>query len=146
MNPLTTHSARTDVPVAAPTRATPRAMAVIAVAATASGALWLLASPALGIDLEVTMGDATRTIGLGSVLLSTLVAAAAGWATLALLHRRAKGRTIWTWCAVVVALLSLVSPLTMASSLPAAATLAAMHVAVAAIVVPGLLRASGSRR
>ena len=105
-----------------------------------------IAGPVLGLDLEVTTGDATRTVGIGSVLASTVVAAVAGWASLALLGRWTKGRTVWTWGALVLASLSLVSPLTMASSAGAAVTLAAMHVTVAAVVVPGLRLAMGSRR
>lgn len=146
MNPLTTRSRATHTPAAPPARTTDRVVAVVLLAATAAAVLWMLAVPALGVDLAVTTGESTRTVGIVSVLVSTTVATLAGWAALALLGRRRRGRTVWTWGAVVLASLSLLSPLTMAQSTGAGATLVAMHVAVAAVAVPGLLLATGSRR
>lgn len=119
---------------------------VLLLAATAAAALWMLAVPALGVDLTVTVGEGTRTVGIGSVLVSTTAATLAGWATLTLFGRWTKGRRVWAWGAVALASLSLVSPLTMAHSIGAAVTLVGMHLAVTAVVVPGLLLATGARR
>jgi hypothetical protein len=70
----------------------------------------------------------------------------AGWATLTLFGRWTRGRAVWTWSAVALASFSLLSPLTMAQSTGAAVALVAMHLAVAAVVVPGLLLATEPRR
>lgn len=146
MNPLTTRSRSIHTPAAPPARTTDRVVAVVLLAATAAAVLWMLAVPALGVNLAVTTGEGTRTVGIVSVLVSATVATLAGWATLALLGRWAKGRSVWAWGAVVLASLSLLSPLTMAHSTGAAVTLVGMHVAVAAVAVPGLLLATVSRR
>ena len=140
--PNWTHSSATP-----PARTTAdRVAAVIVLAATVAATSWTLAVPALGVDLAVGEGDGSRTIGLVSVVVSTLVAALVGWAALVLLGRWSRGRRTWAWAAATLTVLSLVSPLTMADSAAAALTLSAMHVAVAAVIVPGLLLATGSRR
>ncbi|MDN5751385.1 MAG: DUF6069 family protein, partial [Pseudonocardia sp.] len=62
-----------------------------------------------------------------------------GWARLHLLERHTpRARRIWTGSAGVIALLSLAGPLTSGASAAATATLVAMHVVVAAVLIPTL--------
>jgi peptidoglycan/LPS O-acetylase OafA/YrhL len=72
---------------------------------------------------------------------TSLVAALAGWGLLALLERfTARPRTSWTAIAGLVGLLSLVGPLSAIASTTVAngLSLALMHLAVAAVLIPGL--------
>jgi Family of unknown function (DUF6069) len=74
-------------------------------------------------------------------VIAAVLAALAGWGLLALLERfTARPRTIWTAIAVLVGLLSLVGPLSTIASTTVAngLSLALMHLAVAAVLIPGL--------
>lgn len=126
---------------ARPTRSH-RLLAVVA-AAAAAGLVWVVAVPVLGADLAVAEYPGgpvgARTVGFGAVLGSALFAGVLGWGLLAVLERwSARGRRIWRGAAVTVALLSLASPLTMTAGADAALTLSALHLAVAAVLVPAL--------
>ena len=126
-----------------------RPVTTILLAAGLAAGLWLLAVPGLGVDLSVAefpggpVGD--RTVGLGSVISSTIAAGLAGWGLLALLNRWTRGGSrVWTWIAVAVTVLSLGAPLTMAGSAVAALTLGVLHVVVGAVLVPGLTLPTGN--
>jgi hypothetical protein len=129
---MATHTAR-------PRRA--RALAVIAAALAALG-VWLITDPLLGIDLTAPTGPGSeelQSITPALVAGTSLVAALASWALLALLERfTARARTIWTAIALLVALLSLAGPLAALASTTAAnaLALALMHLAVAAVLIP----------
>jgi hypothetical protein len=127
------------IPTTRPRRA--RALAVIA-AALAALAIWLITDPLLGIDLTAPTGPGSQQlqpITPAIVAGTSLVAALAGWALLALLERfTARARTSWTAIALLVALLSLAGPLSTIASTTAAnaLALALMHLAVAAVLIP----------
>ena len=115
---------------------------VVAAAVIAAVLLWLLAA-VVGFDLRPpAMGDApNQPLDLFGVVFITLVAALAGWVTLATLEAlTGRGRAIWTGLAIVVLLASLAAPLS-GHGVSAAdrVWLAVMHFAVAAVLVPGLL-------
>ena len=138
----------TTIPVLA--RSRPRRLRrLITVGASAAAALvvWTVAV-LVGVELLVTPGGAsTQRVGVGSVLVVSLLAGLAGWGLLAALERvTSRARAIWTTIAVVVLLLSLSGPATGAVSIAAGAALAAMHVAVAAVLIVGFRRTTGPRR
>lgn len=118
----------------------------LAVGAAAGAALvgWLVTVPLLGVDLRVQPGGgAVQTIGAATVLVVTLVAAVAAWALLALLERLTpRARATWTLVAAGVLLLSLAGPLTGAVTAAAGFALAALHLLVGAVLIPGLRRTS----
>jgi len=106
--------------------------------------VWSTTVLALGVELTVAprSGDTTaQTIGPTLVSAASLFASLLGWALLALLERRThRARALWASSAGVVLLASLAGPLTSATSLIATLTLAAMHLAVAAVLIPLLAR------
>lgn len=103
----------------------------------AAVAVWVVAVPLLGVDLFIP--TAGSTVGPGAVALTALLAALLGWALLHLLERHTtRARRIWTVTAGVIALLSLAGPPTSGASAAATTTLVAMHVAVAAVLIPTL--------
>jgi hypothetical protein len=126
-------------PTTRPRRA--RALAVIA-AVLAALAVWLVTDPLLGVDLAAPTRPGSQelqSITPALVAGTSLVVALAGWALLALLERfTARPRTIWTAIALLVALLSLAGPLSTLASTTAAngLSLALMHLAVAAVLIP----------
>jgi predicted permease len=76
---------------------------------------------------------------------AALVAGLLGWLLLAVLDRRAaRARTAWTAAALLVLAVSLALPLAAATTTSAAVGLVVLHLAVGAVVIPGL--ASTARR
>lgn len=123
-------------------RVSHRASTVAAAVLTAV-AVWLIAVPVAGLDLLVRPGGgATQQVGVGSVVIVSLLAALLGWGLLALLERLipARARAVWTVAAGVMLVLSLAGPLTGGTTAAVAATLALMHVAVGAVLIMGLRR------
>jgi hypothetical protein len=106
-------------------------MRTVALAAVAPGVVWLIATVA-GADLEVTMdGQPTMRIGLPLVL--------TGWAALSVLRRvTSRAGTVWTVLAGIMLLASFGPVLTVRASTGTTLALAAMHLAVAAVLIPGL--------
>ncbi|MCI4065588.1 DUF6069 family protein [Micromonospora sp. R77] len=116
-----------------------RRLLAIAVATAVTVAVWFIAR-ALDVTLAVNTGGNRQEITLGAVIAATVVAGLIGWALLALLERlTAAGRTIWTIVAVLVLLVSLLGPLGGVST-GAKATLAVMHLAAAAVIIPAFRR------
>jgi predicted permease len=108
--------------------------------------LWVAAVPIVGVDLAVTMGGRTQSIGLEPVVGVSLVAGLLGWALLAALESRTRrAAVIWTALALVVTVLSLALPLTSAAGAASGAVLVALHLLVAAILIPGLRRRAPGR-
>ncbi|MGW6461820.1 DUF6069 family protein [Streptomyces sp. NPDC055078] len=102
--------------------------------------VWLVADPVLGHRVRITDGGQTLGIGAVPVVLVALLAALAGWGLLAALERLRvrRARAVWTGVAVAVLAVSFL-PLTgdgMDGGTRAA--LALMHLAVAAVLIPGL--------
>ena len=137
---MTTSSApavRTDRPG---TAARPALLAV-AGGVLAAVVVWFLAVVLADVDLRVPMGAGEVEVGVGAVVVAAGVAGLLGWALLAVLTRTTRRpATIWRVAAVVVLLLSLGGPLSTGAGAPAA-VLVALHVAVAAVLVPLLPRA-----
>lgn len=130
-----------------PARSTRRTRAAAVAAAVAAAALvWLIAVPLLDLAVTVPEGPGSTTrapLGLALVLVTAAVASLAGWALLALLERLTRrAGAIWTGVALVV----LVATMPYAPGFTATerVVLGAMHLAVAAVLVPGLRR--GARR
>lgn len=121
--------------------------AVIVGAAVLSAlAVWAVLSPLLGWQLEAKQGAATVQVGAGSVAVAAAVASLAGWGLLALLERRAvQAKRTWTIVALAFTAVSLLGPWGSGIGADSKAGLAALHLAVAAVVVPGLRRTSRPR-
>lgn len=121
-----------------------RALAVIG-AAIAAVVIWAIAVPLLGVHLLVRFGTSVpQSVGIDYVIGGTLIGSLVGWGLLAFLERRtARARSIWTAVAAVAVLVSLGLPLSAGVSASTKLTLAVMHVAVAAVVIP--VMRSGSR-
>ncbi|MCM2388706.1 DUF6069 family protein [Streptomyces albipurpureus] len=115
-------------------------LAVAGLAVLAPVLVWLVADPVLGHRLRISNGEEKLDIGAVAVVLAALLAALAGWGLLAALERFGLRRARAVWAGVAFAVLAL-------SFLPLAgdgmdggtrAALALMHLAVAAVLIPGL--------
>lgn len=141
-------TATTDTAPAHPVQATrARRTLTLAGASLAPAALWL-AAQAAGIELTVAMsGRPPMTIGLPAVLATAAAASLAGWGALAVLARVSSrpGRS-WTVVASAALVLSLLGPAAAEADTATRAVLLAMHLAVAAVLIPGLRRATPGRR
>ena len=106
-------------------------------ATAAAVAIWIVATLA-GADLTVSFGPGQpiQKITVVNVIVTALVASLAGWGLLALLRRFAtNARAIWTAIAIIFALLSLGGPLSAIASAGTKASLVAMHLAVATVLI-----------
>jgi heme A synthase len=122
--------------------------ATVAVTAAAAAASWALVTQVAGVHLGVQFpGSSPTTVALGPAIGAAATSTLLGWATLALLEKRAS-RPRRTWVAVAVAALvvSLSLPVAFATTASAALGLAALHVAVAAVAITGLARTATARR
>ncbi|MFC7458143.1 DUF6069 family protein [Brachybacterium sp. GCM10030267] len=124
-----------------------RFMGLLAAAAMAA-AVWTIAVPVLGVELDVAEVPGgpvgARTAGLAAVVGSSLLSGALGWIVLAVLERwTARGPRLWRGIAVTIAVLSLASPLTMTGDVGAAITLSLLHLVVAAVVVGAFTGVTG---
>jgi len=111
--------------------------------AAATFAVWVVAVPLAGIELEVqrSAGAAVQEIGPASVAATSLLAGLAGWALLAVLERLTqRARTNWTAAALVALIISLAGPLSEGRGTAATAALLSMHVVEAAVLIPMLTR------
>ncbi|GAA4415238.1 hypothetical protein GCM10023169_01370 [Georgenia halophila] len=112
-------------------------LGVAIVAGLAGFVVWLIAVPLLDIEILTGSPDGGSVVGPGAVLVSGIAASLAGWCVLALLERfTARPRRTWTIVALAVLVLSMSGPLMETQSTAAAATLVAMHLAVAAVAIP----------
>ena len=109
-------------------------------AVTAAVAVWAVAVPLLGLHLTIRFGAGSpQSIGLDLVVGASLIASLAGWGLLAMLERRSpRARLIWTMAALAVLLVSLSLPLSAGTTASTKVALAAMHVAVAAVLIPAM--------
>ncbi|WP_406151522.1 DUF6069 family protein [Streptomyces sp. NBC_01012] len=122
-----------------------RRLAITALAVLAPVLVWLVADPLLGHRLRIADGEQTLDIGAVPVVIVALLASFLGWAVLAVLERywMRRARAVWTGAAVAVLAMSFL-PLTgdgMDSG--TRAVLGLLHLAVAAVLIPGL-RAKGA--
>ena len=118
----------------------PRIAGTAAIAAVAATAVWLLWTQAGGVELVVKSGAGSQQIGVGSVIVSSLLIALAGGALLRWWEGRSeRGTRRWTMLAVGIAVVSLITP-TSALTVAAGLGLASLHVVVAVVVIVGLRR------
>ncbi|AXI80302.1 DUF6069 family protein [Peterkaempfera bronchialis] len=147
---MTTETAPGTGGAAPGTRRRTRALAVLG-GVVAAFAVWVVAVPVLGVDLDARMGSGSgadpQRVGPGAVLVASLLVGLAGWGLLALLERGApeRARTRWTAVAVVVLVLSLAGPLPGGATTAAKVALTCMHLAAGAVLIP-LLSRSATRR
>ncbi|NKZ09266.1 DUF6069 family protein [Actinomadura latina] len=119
----------------------------IAAATLAPLALWTLTGPVAGLDPSAESGGRAHPVGAVAVVAASLVMGLAAWALLALLERTTGNpRRAWTITAVAVLALSLTGPLGSAADTASLAVLTAMHLLVAAILIPGLAPSARPRR
>ena len=117
--------------------------AVVAGAVLAALLVWLVIDPVLGRELRVVEEEQVMEIGLFPVVSLSLAFALAGWALLAALERFVR-RALGVWIVVATAAL-LLSFLPLAGDGMSGGTrvgLALTHLAVAAVLIPGLTRSA----
>ncbi|HWD08583.1 MAG TPA: DUF6069 family protein [Actinomycetota bacterium] len=118
---------------------------VVGLAAVGAVVGWAAIHLIGGIRLSVKLSAdaATGIVGPVGVALVAFIAGLAAWGLLALLeHVTAQARTIWRFLATAVLLVSLTAPLGAGTTTSAKVSLAALHVAVGAVLIPGLARTS----
>jgi Family of unknown function (DUF6069) len=113
-------------------------------AALAVAAVWLLVDKAAGLALhQPAFGSGPpRPLSIGFAAAVAPVAALAAWGLLAVMERFSdRGSRLWLRAALITLLVSLVGPLAgHGVSFGNRATLVAMHLAAAAVVIPWLYR------
>jgi hypothetical protein len=115
-----------------------RAAAVVVATAVAAEVVFLAVHQAGGVDLAVRNGSTVTHVGAAAVVAVSLLVALAAWGLLALLQRMSgRGRRIWTIVATVIFVVSLLGPLG-GETASATLGLVALHLTVAAVVIPGL--------
>lgn len=115
--------------------------AIVGITVVAALAVWAVLAPLAGLDLAAMQGSSTIQIGGISVGVASAVAGVAGWGLLSLLERRTdRARRSWTIVALIVLVLSLGSPLASGMDIGAKLGLAALHLTVGAVLIPGLRR------
>jgi hypothetical protein len=109
-------------------------------APAAALAVWAVAVPLAGATLTVRAGDDTQTVGPASIVAASLLAAVVSWVLLAVLERWVvrPGR-ILAIITVPVLAASLSGPLGDAVGTTAKLVLVALHLAVVAVIVVGLV-------
>ncbi|MET9574244.1 DUF6069 family protein [Streptomyces sp. DT199] len=102
--------------------------------------VWLVADPLLGHRLRIADGEQTLDIGAAPVAVVALFASLSGWGLLAALERFGvrRARAVWTGVAGAVLAVSFLPLLGDGMDGGTRASLALMHLAVAAVLIPGL--------
>lgn len=128
-------------------RAGKRGLVVVG-AVLAAVLVWVIGEPLLGHDLVVeSPGQAPIDLGLLQIAFVAAASSLLGWAALAVLERfTARAGVIWTVAALLVLAVSFVPFLSVEATTGSQVVLALTHVAVAAVLIPGLLRIPGGRR
>ena len=108
--------------------------------------LWTIAVPVAGVDLTVTINGEQQEVTQLAVISSSLLAGGAAWGSLSILESlTARARTIWTWLASVVLVLSLSGPLA-ATNAPAIGVLILLHLVVGISLITGMPIVGRARR
>ncbi|MEU7025910.1 DUF6069 family protein [Streptomyces sp. NPDC046275] len=117
-----------------------RRLGVVGGAVLAPVLVWLVTDPLLGHPLRITDGGQVLDIGGGAVAFLALLASLAGWGLLAALERfgARRPRTVWAWAAGAVLAVSFLPFTGGGMDAGTALALALMHLAVAAVLIPGL--------
>ncbi|MEU9225605.1 DUF6069 family protein [Streptomyces massasporeus] len=102
--------------------------------------VWLVADPLLGHRPRIADGEKTLDIGAAPVAVVALFASLSGWGLLAALERfgARRAHAIWTAVAGAVLAVSFLPLLGDGMDGGTRASLALMHLAVAAVLIPGL--------
>ncbi|WP_280868415.1 DUF6069 family protein [Streptomyces sp. SAI-127] len=102
--------------------------------------MWLVADPLLGHRLRIEDGERSLDIHAVPVGVVALLASLSGWGLLASLERFGvrRARAIWTGVAGAVLVVSLLPFIGDGMDSGTRVSLALMHLAVAAVLVPGL--------
>ncbi|MGW6796345.1 DUF6069 family protein [Streptomyces chartreusis] len=117
-----------------------RRVGVTALAVLAPVLVWLVADPMLGHRLRIADGEKTLDIGAVPVAVVALLASLSGWGLLAALERfgAPRSRAIWTGVAGAVLTVSLLPFIGDGMDSGTRISLVLMHLAVAAVLIPGL--------
>jgi hypothetical protein len=120
---------------------------VVAAAVLAAALIWVIGEPLLGHDLVVVSpGQPAMDLGLAEIAFVALASSLLGWAALTILERiTTRAVAIWTIAAFVVLAVSFLPFAGVKTSGGSKVVLALTHVAVAAVLIPGLHR-TGARR
>ncbi|MFD0020736.1 DUF6069 family protein [Streptomyces sp. NPDC058382] len=117
-----------------------RRLGVTALAALAPVLVWLVTDPLLGHRPRISDGEQTLDIGAAPVAVVAVLASLSGWGLLAALERFAvrRARAIWTGVAGAVLAASFLPFIGDGVDGGTRVSLALMHLAVAAVLIPGL--------
>ena len=120
---------------------------VVGATVLATALVWVIGEPLLGHDLVVASpGQPSMDLGLAEIASIALASSLLGWAALAILDRiTARAVAIWTITAFVVLAVSFLPFVGVEASAGSKVVLALTHVAVAAVLIPGLRRTSARR-
>lgn len=113
-------------------------------AAAAGLIVWCVAYVVHG-DQTVRSGSSVQTIGVSSVLVASVLAGLAAWASAALFDRLGRSRREWRVMACAVQALSLLGPLSLAIGVGSTLCLIALHLTVGSILITQLGRAESER-
>lgn len=115
--------------------------AIVGAAVMGALAVQAVLTQLLGMELEAKQGSSASVVGGVSVAIAAGVMSLAGWGLLALLERRTtRAERSWTIVAMVFTAVSLLGPLGSGVGPGAKVGLAALHLVVAAVLIPGLRR------
>lgn len=127
------------------TRRSPRRALAIVAATGAALVLWLTAVPLAGVELEVELSGAVRSVDPAMITITGLAVGLGAWALLAAIERvRAGSSRAWTILATLTLALSLVGPIGSAVNNASMLTLVAMHLIVGTALIVGLRSPSGT--
>lgn len=117
-----------------------RRLGATALAVLAAVLVWLVTDPLLGHRLRVADGERALDIGVVPVAVIALVASLCGWGLLAALERFGARRAcaIWTGVAGVLLAVSFLPLIGDGMDGGTRVSLALMHLALAAVLIPGL--------
>jgi Family of unknown function (DUF6069) len=112
----------------------------IAIAAAATGLVWLLGRLA-HVDYIVDTPAGTREINLALTIVATVAAGIVGWIVIALLERyTSNARAVWVALGLVVVVLSIVPVFRTTANPGTQLMLSALHCVAAAVLIPALPR------
>ncbi|MEV5936529.1 DUF6069 family protein [Streptomyces sp. NPDC052079] len=117
-----------------------RRLRVTALAVLTPVLVWLVTDPLLGHRVRIADGEQSLEIGAGAVAFVALLASLAGWGLLAAFERFAarRARAVWTVTAGAVLAFSFLPFTGDGMDGGTRVSLALMHLAVAAVLIPGL--------
>ncbi|MFE4049538.1 DUF6069 family protein [Streptomyces sp. YIM B13518] len=117
-----------------------RRLGVTSLAVLAPVLVWLVADPLLGHRLRIADGERPLDVGAAPVAVVALLASLCGWGLPAALERLGarRARAVWTGAAGAVLAVSFLPFLGDGMDGGTRVSLALMHLAVAAVLIPGL--------